>query len=92
MTLAWARWEKVQSMDNPLGYVDGIGRNCARRLSRPRLTAFPEVVTSATPEVEPGLPAALDVLSERQRVVVGLVYGFGRSSLRHLYLPPPRTA
>ncbi len=32
------------------------------------------------PDVEPGLPGALDGLSERQRLVVVLVHGYGYDS------------
>jgi RNA polymerase sigma-70 factor (ECF subfamily) len=80
---AWARWERVAAMRNPAGWVFQVGRHGARRrLRRERrghalARAHAAVATDAAPVGEPGLGAALDRLSERQRVAVLLVHGHG---------------
>ncbi len=74
---AWERWERVAATPNPVGYVYGIGRNVARRMTRRRRPLFVDVPDQLLPHVEPGLPAALAGLPERQRVTVTLLYGYG---------------
>ena len=71
----WERWEQVREMDNPAGYLWGVGRNKARsqRRSRP---VFPGVPVDHEPWVEPGLPNAVAGLSESQRTAVLLIHGF----------------
>ena len=64
-------------MENPIGYLYKVGRSRVRR--RPERAVFAPVSTFTMPQVEPGLPEALSLLSERQRVAVFLVYGFGWS-------------
>lgn len=77
LALAWERWDRVSAMDNPIGYVYGIGRNKARRMKTPRRPMFVEVPEQLLPNVEPGLPAAVADLPERQRITVTLVHGYG---------------
>jgi predicted RNA polymerase sigma factor len=43
LALAWERWDRVSVMANPVGYVFSIGRNKARRMSRPRRPMFVDV-------------------------------------------------
>ena len=62
--------------ENPLGYVYGVGRNKARRTSLWRRPVMIDVRHDRLPHVEPGLPAAVARLSEKQRVVVTLLYGY----------------
>lgn len=76
LSLAWERWDDIRMKDNPLGYVFGVGRNKARRIAARRSPVFLDPPPDGLPHVEPQLPAAFAALSERQRVVVGLVYGF----------------
>jgi DNA-directed RNA polymerase specialized sigma24 family protein len=71
---AWAHWRRVRRMVNPAGYVYRVARSRARPRRVPQL---PPVDAARLPDVEPGLPAALGVLPERQRVAVLLVHGFG---------------
>jgi RNA polymerase sigma-70 factor (ECF subfamily) len=71
---AWEHWRRVRRMANPAGYVYRVARSRARPRKVPRL---PPVDAARLPDVEPGLPAALAVLPERQRVAVLLVHGFG---------------
>lgn len=76
---AWENWDRIRSKDNPLGYVYGIGRNKARRMVSPRRASFIDAPHERLPHVEPGLPAAMVRLPEKQRVVVTLVHGYGWS-------------
>jgi DNA-directed RNA polymerase specialized sigma24 family protein len=71
----WEHWSRVASMDNPSGYLFVVGRNRGRRMTK--RAAFPPVVADGdgVPWVEPGLPAAIGLLSDRQRVVTLLVHG-----------------
>jgi DNA-directed RNA polymerase specialized sigma24 family protein len=77
LALAWERWDRVSVMDNPVGYVYGIGRNKARRMKTPRQPMFVEVPEQLLPNVEPGLPAAVADLPEHQRITVTLLHGYG---------------
>jgi DNA-directed RNA polymerase specialized sigma24 family protein len=73
LTYAWQHWERVRAMKNPVGYVYRV----ARSRSRARKVRAPwPAIPSSLPEVEPGLPAALARLPERQRVAVLLVHGW----------------
>ena len=75
LAYGWEHWERVETMDNPGGYLFRVGRNWGkRRNSRWRFRPEYPSVSVDTPWIEPGLPAALATLSERQRTVVVLVY------------------
>lgn len=75
MAVAWEKWPVVQTRPNPAGYVWGIGRNVARkRLGQSRL--FPTPDPQREPWIEPGLPAAIEHLSENQRTAVILTSGY----------------
>ena len=63
-------------MDNPAGYLWGVGRNRARRLQSRPTRLFESVSVEKLPWVEPRLGNALEGLSEKQRVSVLLVHGF----------------
>ena len=76
LSLAWERWDQLKERDDPLGYVFGIGRNVARRSTKQRPPALMAVPADRLPDVEPGLPEAIARLSEQQRTVVGLLYGY----------------
>lgn len=73
---AWLHWDRVRTMENPIGYVYAVARSRGRsRRKAPR----PDVAAPdrGMPDVEPGLLSALGDLSERQRVAVLLVHGWG---------------
>ena len=71
----WEHWERLKQMDNPRGYLYRVGRS-RHRVRRGPL-ALPPVPVAMTPHVEPGLPAALAALSDRQRVAVVMIHGYG---------------
>lgn len=71
----WENWEVVRGLDNPAGYLWGVGRNKARRRLRVR-PVFPEVPVDHEPWIEPALPDAMARLSESQRISVMLIHGF----------------
>ena len=74
MGYAWAHWDRVSVMENPIGYLYRVGRNLGGRMHRRRRILLPSPEAVSEPWVEPGLPAALAGLSERQRVVVWLLH------------------
>lgn len=74
LAFGWEHWERVKAKPNPAGYLFGVGRNKARR-TRLRGVPFPTPPAKHEFAVEPGLPAALAGLSERQRVTVLLIHG-----------------
>jgi DNA-directed RNA polymerase specialized sigma24 family protein len=78
MAHAWEHWSKLRGMDNPGGYLYRVGQSRARRYRRSG-PLFPVAVIGGLPEVEPGLPAALNSLSAAQRTAVVLVYVLGWS-------------
>lgn len=75
LTHGWQHWERVSMMENPVGYLYRVGQS----KSRPRAEAavFPPAPDSEARWVEPELPHALASLSERERLAVVLIEGFG---------------
>lgn len=73
---AWEHWDRVEPMDNAPGYLYRVARTKARKLYKGK-PVLPPAPSDDMPWIEPGLPAAISRLSDRQRVVVGLVYAFG---------------
>jgi len=69
---AWQNWPRVQSLDNPIGYLYRVGQRSARR-RRHQPRAVPAIPDGGPPWVEPELSPALESLSRRQREVVTLV-------------------
>lgn len=76
MAYAWEHWDRVTGMANAAGYLYRVGQSATRRWTRPR-RAFPPPEDHGMPWIEPGLPAALNRLSAKQRQAVVLVHGFG---------------
>lgn len=72
----WQHWQRIEQMENPIGYVYRIGRTRATRLAPSRPLRLPSVTPTAMPWIEPELPGALSRLSEKQRVAVVLVHCF----------------
>jgi RNA polymerase sigma factor (sigma-70 family) len=77
LAYAWEHWPRVQAMERPIGYLYRVGQSRTRRWRLRRPDGFPPPDAVEMPWVEPGLPRALNALSERQRVAVVLVCGFG---------------
>ena len=74
LAFAWEHWDRICQTANPMGYLYAVGRNKARDSSRRTPPVLPSVPPGGLPWIEPGLPAALTRLSERQRAVVMLLY------------------
>lgn len=76
---AWEHRSKLQGMHNPSGYLYRLGRNRGIAMLRRRdgFPAAPSVSSGDAPWVEPGLTAALQRLTQMQRVAVLLVHGWG---------------
>jgi RNA polymerase sigma factor (sigma-70 family) len=80
LAYGWEHWDRVGSMDNPVGYLYRVGQTAARRLARP-LREFPTPDDDAIRNFEPQLIPALGQLSESQRVCVLMVHGLGWSQV-----------
>jgi RNA polymerase sigma-70 factor (ECF subfamily) len=77
LAYAFENWDRIGRMENPAGYLYRVGRSRAPFEGvRPR---FAPVPVEHVPNVEPGLPAALRRLSEKQRVAVVMIHGYGWS-------------
>lgn len=74
LVYAWEHWDRIRRMENPAGYLYRVGQSKARWYHRPR-RLFPAVIRSEVPEVEPGLPKALELLTRNQRLAVVLIHG-----------------
>lgn len=79
----WEHLDRIRTMENPAGYLYRVGRSSQRERKRPSFRPVPE---DSMPDVEPGLPKALERLSEKQRIAVVLVhaYGMGRHEVADL--------
>jgi DNA-directed RNA polymerase specialized sigma24 family protein len=73
LAYGWEHWERIEPMENPIGYLYRVGRSHVRP---PRRLVLPPVPVTFMPDVEPALPTALAKLTDRQRTVVVLVHGF----------------
>lgn len=75
LAYAWEHRDQIKSMANPAAYLYRVGRSRGRnRRLTPR---FLPIEPAHLPDLEPGLPGALAGLSERQRLTVVLVHGYG---------------
>jgi DNA-directed RNA polymerase specialized sigma24 family protein len=75
LAYGWQNWERVRAMDNAVGYLYRVGQSRTRSRTEPAV--FPATPADPTRWVEPQLPGALRELSERERVAVVLIEGFG---------------
>lgn len=76
LSYAWQHWDRIQGLDNPVGYLYRVGFRVAQRAKRDDIVADFDAVTDRMPWVEPGFDDALASLSEQQRVVVALIHAF----------------
>jgi RNA polymerase sigma factor (sigma-70 family) len=83
---AWSHWDRVVTLDNPVGYLYRVGQTAARHQLRqtartlsPSPDGHASRVDSAQHDAEVAhiVEPALEVLSEQQRVAVVLVHGHG---------------
>jgi DNA-directed RNA polymerase specialized sigma24 family protein len=74
LAYAFEHWDRLQHIANLPGYLFRVGQTRARRRRQPVLFAVPD---TGDHSFEPGLPAALAGLTQRQRVAVVLVHGYG---------------
>ena len=76
LAYAWEHFEELTEMENPGGYLYRVGSSRTRR-RRAHGTGFPAPEALGLPSVEPKLAVALAALTDRQRVCVALVHGYG---------------
>ena len=74
LAYAFEHWDRLQDIANLPGYLFRVGQSRGRRRRQPVVFAIPDSPDHA---FEPGLPAALGTLTQRQRLAVVLVYGYG---------------
>jgi RNA polymerase sigma factor (sigma-70 family) len=75
---AWEQWDRVATMENPVGYLYRVAQSASRRHLRwRRRVALPEVPVELATAIDPRLPDALAQLSHQQRVAVVLVHALG---------------
>jgi RNA polymerase sigma factor (sigma-70 family) len=74
LAYAFEHWDELQHVANLPGYLFRVGQTRARRRRSRVLFAVPE---GDEHRFEPALPTALASLSERQRLAVVLVHGYG---------------
>lgn len=73
LVYAWEHWARVESMQNPAGYLYRVARSSAR-VRTPVTVKFLVPDEARLPDVEPGLVAALEALTPPQRTAVWLVH------------------
>lgn len=77
LAYGWEHWDRVNEMENPVGYLYTVGRDRGRRMMRgSHRVLFPAAAEERIPWVEPGLSRAVADLPTRQRTVVLLVHGY----------------
>jgi len=74
LAYAFEHWDRLQHVANLPGYLFRVGQTRGRRKRQRVLFAVPD---GSDYSFEPGLPNALAGLSERQRLAVVLVHGYG---------------
>ena len=74
LAYAWEHWTELERMNNPTGYLYRVGRSRTRGRKQRVVFTRPDAPDHW---FEPGLAQALALLTERQRLAVGLVHGFG---------------
>jgi DNA-directed RNA polymerase specialized sigma24 family protein len=76
LAYAWEHWARLQDVTNLPGYLFRVAQSRSRGRRRPEPALF-DVPGWSEHRFEPGLPGALAALSERQRLAVVLVHGYG---------------
>lgn len=83
LAFGWEHWDRVRSMENPVGYLFVVGRNRING-QRSRRREFPTAdlplpPDDRSPSYEPALAALIGGLSERERQVVMLLHSYAWS-------------
>lgn len=76
LVYGWEHWERVKTLENPAGYLYRVAQRKARRMANRGAVLAPEMAISGEAWFEPGFGSAWASLSDRQRVVVGLLHAF----------------
>jgi DNA-directed RNA polymerase specialized sigma24 family protein len=76
LAYAWENWSRLRHISNLPGYLFRVGQTRGRRRRQP-VTGLFDVGEGAEHRFEPGLPRALAALTQRQRLAVVLVHGYG---------------
>ena len=74
LAYAFEHWDRLRDVANLPGYLYRVGQSRTRRRRQPVLFSIPD---AGDHPFEPGLPAALAALTQRQRLAVVLVHGYG---------------
>jgi DNA-directed RNA polymerase specialized sigma24 family protein len=75
LVYAWRKWDRVQDLANPTGYLYRVGQRIAKKpAKRQGLTEMPE--PGRLPWIEPGLSDGLATLTAKQRTAVVLHCSF----------------
>jgi RNA polymerase sigma factor (sigma-70 family) len=75
LAYAFEHWDDLQQVGNLPGYLFRVGLTRGRRRRRQRVLY--DVPEGENRNFEPALPAALASLTQRQRIAVVLVHGYG---------------
>ena len=76
LAYAWENWQRLQHIANLPGYLFRVGQTRGRRRRQPLPQLF-DIGAGGDYSFEPGLPKALATLTQRQRLAVVLVHGYG---------------
>lgn len=76
LAYAWENWHRLQHITNLPGYLFRVGQTRGRRRRQPAAALF-DIGERGEYSFEPGLPKALAALTQRQRLAVVLVHGYG---------------
>ena len=76
LAYAWENWHRLRHIANLPGYLFRVGQTRSRRRREPAVGLF-DVGECGEYSFEPGLPKALAALTQRQRLAVVLVHGYG---------------
>lgn len=79
LAYAWEHWERVEAMDNRVGYLYRVAQSASRRHRRWRVQPRFPAETAPTPRHDPDLGAALAKLGAVPRQCVVLVHIYGWS-------------